>query len=249
MAQQAQAPANRRRISGGQALVLLAVWTAILPFTWVSVAPGVDRAGVDPAVVVVHGCIVAVTATPLVFARLGRAALRRASLVASLLLFVAILPLGPLMAVDPELDRVGKPGAELDECGAEVIGPQVHVEDRDPALLLGEGELRGLGRVGVAFAGGPHRGELLGHPDRGDLRPAGPGRPIQVWPHHLDFAVIAPKPHHRDVVVLGEAPHAVTEPAADLVEHRRRRDRHAAVLVQEVHDPAGVCRRCTNPDR
>jgi len=72
--------------------VLLAVWTAILPFTWVSV-PWVGLGEVDPAVVVVHGFIVAVTATPLVFARLGRVALRRASLVASLLLF-AILPVG-----------------------------------------------------------------------------------------------------------------------------------------------------------
>src|SRR6266567_3370797 len=177
VAQQAQAPANRRRISGGQALVLLAVWTAILPFTWVSVAPGVDRAGVDPAVVVVHGCIVAVTATPLVFARLGRAALRRASLVASLLLFVAILPLGPFMAVDPDLDRVGKPGAELDECGAEVIVPQVHVEDRDPALLLGEGELRGLGRVGVAFAGAART--PTGRADPGTTGPAPCARPAR----------------------------------------------------------------------
>src|SRR6266511_1167331 len=92
VAQQARATANRRRISGGHALVLLAVWTAILPFTWVSV-PWVGLGEVDPAVVVVHGFIVAVTATPLVFARLGRVALRRASLVASLLLF-AILPVG-----------------------------------------------------------------------------------------------------------------------------------------------------------
>jgi hypothetical protein len=106
VAQQAQAPANRRRISGGQALVLLAVWTAILPFSWVSVAPGVDRAEVDPAVVVVHGCIVAVTATPLVFARLGRAALRRASLVASLLLF-AILPVGLFLGLALYLPAAG----------------------------------------------------------------------------------------------------------------------------------------------
>jgi hypothetical protein len=107
VAQQAQAPANRRRISGGQALVLLAVWTAILPFTWVSVAPRVDPAWVDPAVVVVHGCVVAVTATPLVFARLGRAALRRASLVASLLLFVAILPVGLFLGLGLYLPAAG----------------------------------------------------------------------------------------------------------------------------------------------
>lgn len=86
MAQQARAVATRRRISGGQALVLLAVWTAILPATWMSV----DPAEVGPAVVVVHGCIVAVTATPLVFARLGKAAFRLASLVASLLLLAVV---------------------------------------------------------------------------------------------------------------------------------------------------------------
>src|SRR6266542_6227063 len=90
-----------------------------------------------------------------------------------------------------DLDRVGEPGAELDERGAEVVVPHVHVENCDSPLLLGEGELRGLGRVGIAPAGGPHHLELLGHPDRGDLRTAGPGRPIQVGPHHLDLAVIA----------------------------------------------------------
>lgn len=85
---QARAMATRRRISGGQALVLLAVWTAILAATWGSVDPEVD-----PAVVVVHGLVVAVTATPLVFARLGAVALRRASLGVSLLL-LAIEPVG-----------------------------------------------------------------------------------------------------------------------------------------------------------
>src|SRR6266511_3662098 len=89
VAPQAQAMATRRRISGGHALVVLAIWTAILPFAWVSIAPGVDPAEVDPALVVVHGLIVAVTAIPLVLARWGRAALRRASLVASLLLLAA----------------------------------------------------------------------------------------------------------------------------------------------------------------
>src|SRR6266536_1069243 len=79
--------ATRRRISGGHALVVLPIWTAILPFAWVSIAPGVDPAEVDPALVVVHGLIVAVTAIPLVLARWGRAALRRASLVASRVLF------------------------------------------------------------------------------------------------------------------------------------------------------------------
>src|SRR6266511_3046085 len=90
VAPQAQAMATRRRISGGHALVVLAIWTAILPFAWVSIAPGVDPAEVDPALVVVHGLIVAVTAIPLVLARWGRAALRRASLVASLLLFAVV---------------------------------------------------------------------------------------------------------------------------------------------------------------
>src|SRR6266508_304668 len=98
VAPQAQAMATRRRISGGHALVVLAIWTAILPFAWVSIAPGVDPAEVDPALVVVHGLIVAVTATPLVLARWGRAALRRASLVASLLLF-AVVPVGLLLGL------------------------------------------------------------------------------------------------------------------------------------------------------
>jgi hypothetical protein len=150
VAQQAQAPANRRRISGGQALVLLAVWTAILPFTWVSV----DPAGVDPAVVVVHGFIVAVTATPLVFARLGRAALRRASLVASLLLFVAILPVGLFLGLGLYLPAAGLLLA------AGLADPQSR--PRLTAALVAAGVVVGVGTTAV-LAGAFSREWLRSH--------------------------------------------------------------------------------------
>src|SRR6266536_6493746 len=59
--------------------------------------------------------------------------------------------LAHLWPLTGDLDRVGEVGAELDERGAEVVVPHVHVEDRDAPLLLGEGALRRLGRVGVTL--------------------------------------------------------------------------------------------------
>jgi len=43
---------------------------------------------------------------------------------------------------------------------------------------------------------------------------------------------------HRDVIHLSKAAHRLPEPGADLLEHCRGGDRHAAVIVQERHDLA-----------
>src|SRR6266496_2925286 len=171
VAPQAQAMATRRRISGGHALVVLAIWTAILPFAWVSIAPGVDPAEVDPALVVVHGLIVAVTAIPLVLARWGRAALRRASLVASLLLF-AVVPVGLLLGL-----AVYLPAALL-LLAAGLADPQSRPQLT--TVLVTAGVVVGVA-VTVLFAGGSDeeaskgRGRFL--PLRAGVdRPALPGR-------------------------------------------------------------------------
>src|SRR5438477_517632 len=89
------------------------------------------------------------------------------------------------------------------------------------ALLFGERELRSLVRIGVAFAGGPDRGELLGHPDRGDLRPPGTGSPIQIGAHNVDLAVSATEAHHRDVFSVSEGAHGRPKGGADLFEQSR----------------------------
>ena len=59
--------------------------------------------------------------------------------------FGAGLTLGPLVAVEPDLGRVGKVGAELDEARAELDAPDVEVVDGDPAVRLAEAEVNGAG--------------------------------------------------------------------------------------------------------
>ena len=59
---------------------------------------------------------------------------------------------GPLVAVDPDLGRVGEPGAHLDEGGAEVGVPQVEVVAGHPAVGLGE-RPRGCAGSGLALGG------------------------------------------------------------------------------------------------
>ena len=87
------------------------------------------------------------------------------------------LAFGPFVAVDPDLDRPRAVGADLDERRTEIGVPEVEVVDRDPAVLLVEGELRRLGRVGVALAGDEHPLRFLSDPDRRHLRTPLPRQP------------------------------------------------------------------------
>ena len=108
------------------------------------------------------------------------------------------LPLGPLVTVDPDLHRVRKIGAHLDERRPETVVPNVEVVTGHPPLGHRKREPH---RVAPLFlGGGEHRRELLRHPDRGHPRPAGRRLPGQIRPHHLDLAVVLAEPHHRDVV-------------------------------------------------
>src|ERR1039458_3355024 len=141
------------------------------------------------------------------------------------------------MAVDPDFHRPGAVRADLDERGAEPRVPQVEVVHRDPAVLLVEGELRAPGRVGVALAGDEHPLRFLGHPDRRDLRPPGPGRGVQVRLHDLDIAVGSFQRHHRDVVGVGEGGDPAAERVPDLLQARSGRDRVAA-MFKELHELA-----------
>ena len=150
------------------------------------------------------------------------------------------LPLGPLVAVDPDLGRVGEVGADLDERRAEVLVPQVEVVAGHPPVSLGEGELRRR-RAGLPPVSGPDPLELLRHPDRRHLRPAGGRRPLQVRGHHVGLAVVLGELDPRDVVGLGEGGHRPAEPLPDLVEQRRGGNRQAQVLGHERdHLPAGL---------
>ena len=150
------------------------------------------------------------------------------------------LPLGPLMAVDPDLGRVGEVGADLEERRAEVLVPQVEVVAGHPAVGLRERVLRGRG-LGVALVGGPDPLELLGDADRGHPGPPGGGLRRDVRLHHGDLAVVLAELHPRDPVRGRVGLHGPAEPGPDVLHQRRRRDRLAKVLRHERDDlPAGL---------
>src|SRR6266498_790957 len=68
--------------------------------------------------------------------------------------------LGPLVAVDPHLGRIGEVTAQLDKPGAEVTVQHVEVIDRHPPVGLGEGEAGWAGLAGGAVIAGKHALEL-----------------------------------------------------------------------------------------
>ena len=143
------------------------------------------------------------------------------------------LPLGPLVAVDPDLHRIREVGAHLDERRSEIVVPEVKVITGDPPVGFGERE---PDRLTAALLGrGEHRRELLRNPDRGHPRPAGRRLPRQIWPHPIDLAVVPPEPHHRNPVVLGERRHRPAERGTDLLHDRRRRDRVTQMRGQKRH--------------
>ena len=77
------------------------------------------------------------------------------------------LALGPLVAVQPDLGRVGEVGADLDEAGPELGVEDVEVVHPDPALLLDEVEADHAG-LGRAVLGAEDPLELLGRHDGDD---------------------------------------------------------------------------------
>ena len=76
------------------------------------------------------------------------------------------LLLGPLMPVDPDLQRIREVGADLDERGPEPVVPQIEVIAGDPPVGLVEAEPESavIGPLGS----GEHILVLLRHPDRRD---------------------------------------------------------------------------------
>ena len=131
------------------------------------------------------------------------------------------LPLGPLVSVDPHLDRIREIGADLDEPGAHLLIEDVHVEHRDPPLLLGEGELRAPARIGVPLARGPHQLELLGAADRRRPASAPPRGSFQVRGQHVGLALPGREPDHRDAVGPRPVPDVLPELLPDRLEQRR----------------------------
>ena len=136
------------------------------------------------------------------------------------------LAFGPLVAVEPHLDRVREVGADLNERRPEIGVPEIDIKTRHPPVGLEKRKPRNP-VVAHAFRRGEHVLELLGDPDRGHPGPAGTRLPSQIRAHHLDLAVVLTEPHHRDLVIGSEPVHRRAERGADLLHDRRRRDRIA----------------------
>lgn len=99
------------------------------------------------------------------------------------------LPFGRFVPVDPDLGQPRAVGGDIDERGAEIGVPELEIVNRGAAVLLVEGELQWLGRVGAALTGDEHPLRLLPDTDRSDPRTALPCSRIQVLAHHIDIAV------------------------------------------------------------
>src|SRR5664279_1249176 len=139
------------------------------------------------------------------------------------------------MPVDPNLDRIGKVGADLDERRTEIGVPQIKVETRHPPVCLGEGEPRDA-VVAVMLVAGEHVLKLLGNPDRCHPGHAGSRLRVQVAAHHIDLPVALLEPDNRDAMVLGERADVLPELGPDLLHDRRRRDPVTQMLGHERHD-------------
>jgi hypothetical protein len=151
------------------------------------------------------------------------------------------LALGPLVAVQPDLARIGEVAAQLDEARPELGVEHVEVVDADPPVDLGEVEA-GHPRLGGTVDPDEDLLELLGTDDR---HYPGCGCPLEIGAHVVQLAVVpaaAVRPlevQQRDVVALGEAGDVAAEALPDALEQHRRGNRLAQVLGEEPdHLPA-----------
>jgi hypothetical protein len=158
------------------------------------------------------------------------------------------LALGPLVAVHPNLARVGEVRADLDERRPEVDVPQVEVVAGDTPLdpLVGEPHRAGVGgRLGTE----KDPLVLLRDADRDHLRPTRRRRPAHQRHHLVDLAfrpgavgqhtrpvlaLLAFEVHHRDPVGLGERRHRPAKGLSTPLQQRRRGNRLTLVLGQEA---------------
>lgn len=92
------------------------------------------------------------------------------------------LPFGPLVAVDPDHDRVGEVTAQLDEPGADLVIPHLEEVAAHPPFGLLE-PVPGWARLAVvapSVLAAEHPLELLPHPDRDHPGPPGGLGGVQV---------------------------------------------------------------------
>lgn len=152
------------------------------------------------------------------------------------------LPLGPLVAVGAQPQRVGGVAAELEEGGAPVVIPQVEVpmvgDGRHP--LVGEmGVVGTVARVGGVGEAPPGRRALLGFADEDDPGPVYRCRRILVGPGQVFLVLASLEAHHGQVMGDDEGVEVGDQAVMVLGQTHRRRDVITPV-DQEADDPVLV---------
>jgi hypothetical protein len=152
------------------------------------------------------------------------------------------LPLGPLVAVEPHLGRIGEVAADLDEARAEVGVQDVEVVAGHGPIGLVEAEVDRLA-VGVLAPLVSHEDllDLLGSHDRHHPMAAPALGLLQVRADVVELAIIPAgtvgplEAQQGNVVCLSEGRDRLAEAVADAFEQRRGRDLVAQVPRQERH--------------
>jgi hypothetical protein len=150
--------------------------------------------------------------------------------------------LGPLVAVDPHLGRIGEVGADLDEPGSELAVEDVEVVDADPALLLRPPEVDATGGRPGVLGRGEDPLELLRRDDGDHPEAAGPFGSFQVGTDVIELAVIPAAAvrllqlQDRDPMARSEGLDLASEASADLLDESGRADAIAEVTFQELVD-------------
>ncbi len=145
------------------------------------------------------------------------------------------LPLGPLVAVEPDPDRPRGVGVGLPERSAPVRVPQVKVEVVHERHLPSPLHMRMAGLLLTLRDPGPPDGcLLLGDADEDHLPvPTLPGGLIDERPGHRFLVLPLLKMDHGDAVAFGEAVDGGHVAVADLPERRPRRDDEPPLPAEE----------------
>ncbi len=145
------------------------------------------------------------------------------------------LPLGPLVAVETDLDRIGGVAAHLDEGRAPLVIDDVDVVVVHAHRLAAEGEVHPAPLLRLARR--PARGALLRDPHQDDAR--GPGEPRSILFNKiilLPILFLEFNPRHAPGLRPGPQPRA--EGLGDPSEQRGRGNPPAPHPAQERHHPA-----------
>jgi hypothetical protein len=149
---------------------------------------------------------------------------------------MAHLLLGPLVAIEAELDGIRQVGADLQEGGPPVLVLQVEVVMVDEGWLAREIEANAaLWPAALLCLERPHF--LLGYADEHDAFVVIELR--AVLGGDVILALTALELHDRDVVAIGEVIDGSDERVVHRTQERRRRDGVTQVLLEEVAELSG----------